>query len=195
MNSPLHIVVSSVDPSVLAQIQKLGDETILLASDLQDFRHSTDRGPIDVLVLGEGSKLEDWTSSLGDNLDLSKVVILAGPLPLVEIVAVIRGLLGNGKVEIPSAELTPVTLEDFVESKFGEFVRAMKASSSRSLYSTLIQAVERPLIELALRETHGNQIQAAQLLGLNRNTLRKKIAECKISVKRRSQAQRDKEIS
>jgi len=194
MNKPLYIVVSSADPSILAQIQKLGDETILLVSDIQDFRQSTERYPIDVMVMGEGSKLEDLTS-LGVDLDLSKVVILAGPLPLVETMTAIRGLLENGKVETPSAEVTPVTLEDFVESKFGEFVRAMKASSSRSLYSTLIQAVERPLIELALRETHGNQIQAAQLLGLNRNTLRKKIVECKISVKRRSQIQRDKETS
>ncbi len=194
MNKPLHIVVSSDDPSVLTQIQNLGDETILLVSDLQDFRQSTDRYPIDVMVMGEGSKLEDLIS-LGDDLDLSKVVVLSGPLPLVKTVTAILGLLENGKKENPSAELTPVTLEDFVESKFSEFVRAMKASSSRSLYSTLIQAVERPLIELALRETHGNQIQAAQLLGLNRNTLRKKIVECKISVKRRSQSQRDKEIS
>ena len=46
----------------------------------------------------------------------------------------------------------------------------MKASSARSLYSTIIHAVERPMIELALRETQGNQIQAAQLLGMNRNT-------------------------
>lgn len=194
MNNPLKIIVSSADPSVLAQIQQLGDETILQVMDLQVFSQSPDWYPIDVMVMGEGSKLEDLVS-LGVDVDLSRVVILAGPLPLVEIVTVIRGLLENGKGEIPSAELTPVTLEDFVESKFGEFVRAMKASSSRSLYSTLIQAVERPLIELALRETHGNQIQAAQLLGLNRNTLRKKIVECKISVKRRSQSQRDKEIS
>ena len=41
-----------------------------------------------------------------------------------------------------------------------------------------------PLIALALRETNGNQIQAAHLLGMNRNTLRKKITEFGIPVKR-----------
>ena len=51
---------------------------------------------------------------------------------------------------------------------------------------TLIQAVERPLIQHALRETNGNQVQAAQLLGMNRNTLRKKIVEYHIPVPRRS---------
>jgi two-component system nitrogen regulation response regulator GlnG len=47
-----------------------------------------------------------------------------------------------------------------------------------------MSAVERPLIALALKETNGNQIQAAQLLGMNRNTLRKKIVEHRIPVKR-----------
>ena len=160
--------------------------------DLQALGQAPLATPIDILVLGGESKLEEL-ALLGKKLDLSKTVVLAGPIPTLESITAIRGLLENGKVGNPSAELTNVTLEDYVESKFGEFVRAMKASSSRSLYSTLIQAVERPLIELALRETHGNQIQAAQLLGLNRNTLRKKILECKISVKRRSRSQRDKE--
>lgn len=52
----------------------------------------------------------------------------------------------------------------------------------------LISAVERPLIAHALKETNGNQIQAAQLLGMNRNTLRKKITEFRIPVKRHKMA-------
>lgn len=83
-----------------------------------------------------------------------------------------------------------LTLEDYMESKFGEFVRAMKASSATSLYATVIRAVERPLIRRALRETGGNQIQAAQLLGLHRNTLRKKIEAYGLHVERRSQSRR-----
>jgi two-component system nitrogen regulation response regulator GlnG len=42
--------------------------------------------------------------------------------------------------------------------------------------------VETPLIGAALAATHGNQIKAAELLGVNRNTLRKKIRELDISV-------------
>jgi two-component system nitrogen regulation response regulator GlnG len=48
----------------------------------------------------------------------------------------------------------------------------------------LISAIERPLITRALQETNGNQIQAAELLGLNRNTLRKKIQDLHIPMKR-----------
>ena len=75
-------------------------------------------------------------------------------------------------------------LESYLESKLGEFVRGMKSSSGRNLHPMLISAVERPLITFALKETNGNQIQAAHLLGMNRNTLRKKIGELRIPVKR-----------
>ena len=43
------------------------------------------------------------------------------------------------------------------------------------VYDRILQEVERPLISICLAATRGNQIRAAQLLGLNRNTLRKKI--------------------
>jgi two-component system nitrogen regulation response regulator GlnG len=50
------------------------------------------------------------------------------------------------------------------------------------LYSRILPELEIPLIELCLKATGGNQIKAAELLGLNRNTLRKKIREHNISV-------------
>ena len=52
------------------------------------------------------------------------------------------------------------------------------------LYDRVLHEVERPLVTLSLQATRGNQIRAAALLGLNRNTLRKKIRELKIPVVR-----------
>ena len=50
------------------------------------------------------------------------------------------------------------------------------------LYDRILQDVERPLLMAALAATRGNQIRAAALLGLNRNTLRKKIRDLDIQV-------------
>lgn len=55
---------------------------------------------------------------------------------------------------------------------------------SEGLYDRILCEVEKPLIELSLAATRGNQIRAARLLGVNRNTLRKKIQRLKIPVKR-----------
>ncbi len=55
---------------------------------------------------------------------------------------------------------------------------------SKDLYAAVVAAVERPLIELVLDQTGGNQLRAAELLGINRNTLRKKITALGIALPR-----------
>jgi two-component system nitrogen regulation response regulator GlnG len=54
----------------------------------------------------------------------------------------------------------------------------------RDLYDRVLAEVERPLLRLALSATRGNQIKAAAMLGLNRNTLRKKLRELDLPVVR-----------
>ncbi|MCR9069631.1 MAG: sigma-54 dependent transcriptional regulator [Rhodobacteraceae bacterium] len=53
------------------------------------------------------------------------------------------------------------------------------------LYARILREVETPLIEIALEATGGNQAKCADLLGINRNTLRKKITDLDIRVTRR----------
>ena len=55
-----------------------------------------------------------------------------------------------------------------------------------NIYRTLVESMERPLLATVLDHTDGNQIRAAALLGINRNTLRKKLVELKIDVPKRS---------
>ncbi len=55
-------------------------------------------------------------------------------------------------------------------------------SKQKELYKFIIETVEKPLIERTLERTYGNQIKAAKLLGINRNTLRDKIKRLKIDV-------------
>ena len=54
------------------------------------------------------------------------------------------------------------------------------------LYHRILREVEYPLISAALAATRGNQIKAAELLGVNRNTLRKKIRDLDVQVIRSS---------
>ncbi|MEP1208307.1 MAG: nitrogen regulation protein NR(I) [Rhizobiaceae bacterium] len=53
-----------------------------------------------------------------------------------------------------------------------------------NLYATVLREIEEPLINMTLRATRGNQIKAAKVLGLNRNTLRKKIKDLDLHVMR-----------
>jgi DNA-binding protein Fis len=56
-------------------------------------------------------------------------------------------------------------------------VRGLRERSSANLYDLVVGLVEKPLLRSVLRETGGNQVRAAQILGINRNTLRKKLTE------------------
>ncbi|WP_198371111.1 nitrogen regulation protein NR(I) [Roseomonas rosulenta] len=85
----------------------------------------------------------------------------------------------------PDGQAMPATLEQAVERHLATFMAAHKDGMPvRDLYERVLAEVERPLLRLALGATRGNQIKAAAMLGLNRNTLRKKIRELELPVVR-----------
>jgi two-component system nitrogen regulation response regulator GlnG len=67
------------------------------------------------------------------------------------------------------------TLERLIAARLEECVSGLGSRESANLYELVLGLVERPLLRAVLRETGGNQLRAAQLLGINRNTLRKKL--------------------
>jgi two-component system nitrogen regulation response regulator GlnG len=70
----------------------------------------------------------------------------------------------------------PISLSTLVERHLAaDFASQPDGVPPRGLYDRVLQEVEAPLIRLTLAATRGNQIRAAEILGLNRNTLRKKI--------------------
>ena len=71
------------------------------------------------------------------------------------------------------------TVESLLSTYFSAHADGLPAAG---LYQRVLKEVERPLITLTLQATHGNQIRAAEVLGLNRNTLRKKIRELNIPI-------------
>ena len=73
------------------------------------------------------------------------------------------------------------TVESLLSTYFSAHADGLPAAG---LYQRVLKEVERPLITLTLQATQGNQIRAAEVLGLNRNTLRKKIRELNIPIVR-----------
>ena len=86
----------------------------------------------------------------------------------------------------PSADRGPVADEPLsraVERHIRQYLEAHRdGRAPKDVYDRVLAEVERPLIEMTLAATRGNQIKAAAMLGLNRNTLRKKIRDLDIPV-------------
>jgi len=75
-------------------------------------------------------------------------------------------------------------LEDAVRRRVWEILEQNGDATTGTIYDAVIAAVERPLIELVLDRAGGNQVKAADMLGINRNTLRKKITDLGIAVRK-----------
>jgi two-component system nitrogen regulation response regulator GlnG len=86
--------------------------------------------------------------------------------------------------ESPTLLPEALSLEDVIRMKLAEYFRQAGDTDPSDLHSLIVERVERPLIELTLERTRGNQLHAAAILGINRNTLRKKITTLKITVPR-----------
>jgi Fis family transcriptional regulator len=84
------------------------------------------------------------------------------------------------------ANLQAVSLEKLVKSKLEVLFQQQKEAQIElnGLYNVVLEQVERPLLEIALQSYNGNQVKTAQMLGINRNTLKKKIDTYKIRVKK-----------
>ncbi|MGH7820931.1 MAG: helix-turn-helix domain-containing protein, partial [Candidatus Binatia bacterium] len=77
-----------------------------------------------------------------------------------------------------------VGFEELVRRRLKEVLRQYGNVPPRDLHAVAVSWIEKPLIELALEHTGGNQLRAADLLGINRNTLRKKITTLGIRLSR-----------
>jgi len=71
-----------------------------------------------------------------------------------------------------------------ISRKLRNSLSQMNLQEMDSLYEMVLHQMERPLIDIILEKTRGNQVKAAEILGINRNTLRKKIQILDIDVKK-----------
>ena len=80
---------------------------------------------------------------------------------------------GNGAVPRHGGE----TIEQCILRTLDQYFRDLDGARPCQLHAMVMQATERPLLRFALERSSGNQSAAADLLGINRNTLRKKLIE------------------
>jgi Fis family transcriptional regulator len=81
----------------------------------------------------------------------------------------VRGGQGHGE-----------TIEDCVLRTLQQYFADLDGATPHALHDMVLQAVERPLLRFALERAGGNQSAAADLLGINRNTLRKKLVDYRL---------------
>lgn len=110
-------------------------------------------------------------TSVGEEISRAEVELVLGNQPVLEPAS------GGGEGEMLSASVAK-HLRRYFDLHGG-------ALPPPGVYQRILREIETPLIEIALDATGGNQAKCADLLGINRNTLRKKITELEIHVTRR----------
>jgi Fis family transcriptional regulator len=71
-------------------------------------------------------------------------------------------------------------LADSVKRSLERYFKDMDGEKPTAIYDMVLRNVEKPMIEMVLAQANGNQTLAAQMLGINRNTLRSKMQQLRI---------------
>ena len=121
-------------------------------------------------------KLHPWR---GNVRELRNVMYRLALLSREEVIDAATVASALAEEPAPSAEARSVDFGSALANWLGDVRPA-----DGELYSAALAAFERPLFEHALRQTGGNQLRAAELLGINRNTLRKRLVDLAIEADR-----------
>jgi two-component system nitrogen regulation response regulator GlnG len=133
----------------------------------------------------EALKAHAWPGNARELENLMRRMAALYPQEVIGADAVAAELAEAAPVAGPDGQAAPMTLEQAVERHLASFMSAHKDGMPvKELYDRVLAEVERPLLRMALSATRGNQIKAAAMLGLNRNTLRKKLRELELPVVR-----------
>ena len=71
-------------------------------------------------------------------------------------------------------------IEDCVRTSLEGYFRDLRGTEPDGMYNMMVRVIEKPLLEVVMQHAQQNQSRAAEWLGLNRNTLRKKLVEHKL---------------
>jgi len=73
--------------------------------------------------------------------------------------------------------MSQLTIEQSVRANLARYFQDLEGSNPHDIYDMVMSCVEKPMLEIVLEQAGGNQSLAAEYLGINRNTLRKKLQQ------------------
>ena len=189
-SSVFSILLLTGDPDIQSQFKHaFKNASVTAAKYASALPEDVTRRTFDAVIVELKPGSSGGAATIPTNFDLTHTLVITGSRTVLKRASNLMQVMARQKAAGATGK-EALSLEDYLEWKMGDFVKGMRDGSGRNLHPMLINAIERPLITKALQETKGNQIQAAELLGLNRNTLRKKIHDLHIPVKRDRTAQR-----
>jgi Fis family transcriptional regulator len=71
-------------------------------------------------------------------------------------------------------------IQDCIKDNLESYFHDLRGAEPHAVYDMVVNAVERPMLEVVMQRAEGNQSKAAEWLGINRNTLRRKLLEHKL---------------
>jgi Fis family transcriptional regulator, factor for inversion stimulation protein len=66
-------------------------------------------------------------------------------------------------------------IDEAVKASLDKYFHSLEGAQAAEVYDMVIKAVERPMLQVIMQRADGNQLRASEILGINRNTLRKKL--------------------
>ncbi len=96
----------------------------------------------------------------------------------------ITNVLNDYQYQASNENTETTTFEEMIDEYIKKFFKTYNENKNKNVYDFFIKKIEKPLIDSMLNYTRGNQIKASNLLGFNRNTLRKKINQLGVTIRK-----------
>ncbi|MDP2689718.1 MAG: sigma-54 dependent transcriptional regulator, partial [Deltaproteobacteria bacterium] len=155
--------------------ERKGDIPLLAGHFLEKFRHEFGGKPRELAPEAmEALEAHQWPGNVRELENVLRRAVLLSP----------SIKISAEDLSLPQARARKESFEDMITARLKPFVDKTDHRDKQDLYDFIMPYMERPLIQLVLDKTRGNQVQAAGILGINRNTLRKKIKELGIKLDR-----------